>query len=151
MSLINVSNDLMTINALWRIILRWVYDNDHAKEGDLYVINSNIEKWYNIVKMHNVKLADAFGDVAFEQAVGRRGSVTDEIEYQLVKMSQMLVADEEGKLESKKDTYRTHKIDYRKVLEYRNVFPEMWPTKKDLARAQAYKKINDKENERLLN
>ena len=141
----------MTINNLWRLVLKKIYTPDKLKTGDEYCIENGIERWYTIVKKHNVKLADAFGDVAFEQAVGRRGSIIDEIEYQLQLMCALLVKDEKGLLEEKKETYKRHNIDYRKVLEYRNIFPEMWPTKKDLAKAQEYKRINDKDNKELLN
>jgi hypothetical protein len=133
------------------LALKKVYDPDKLKSGDEYLIEHNIEKWYQIVKQHNVKLQDAFGDVAFQQAVGRRGSITDEIEYQLQLMSKLLVDDEKGLLDSKKETFKRHKIDYRKVLEYRNIFPECWPSKKDYAKAQEYKKINDKDNKDILN
>jgi hypothetical protein len=66
-------------------------------------------------------------------------------------MCSLLVKDEKGLLEDKKETYKRHDIDYRKVLEYRNIFPEMWPTKKDLARAKSFKEKNDKDNKALLN
>jgi hypothetical protein len=141
----------MTINNLWRLVLKKVFDPDHLKPGDEYCIEHGIEKWYEIVKQHNVKLMDAIGDIAFKEAIGRRGSITDEIEYQLVLMCKMLVDDEKGLLDSKKETFRLHKIDYRKVLEYRQIFPEHWPTKKALAKAQEYKRINDRDNKELTN
>jgi hypothetical protein len=141
----------MTINNLWRLVLKKVFAPDSLKSGEAYLMENAIEKWYQIVKMHNVKLADAFGDIAFKEAVGRRGSVTDEIEYQLELMCKLLVDDEKGLLEDKKETYKRHSIDYRKVLEYRNIFPEMWPTKKELAQAREYKRKNDLDNKRLLN
>ena len=151
MSLIRIDQGLMTINNLWRLVLKKIYTPDKLKTGDEYVIENAIEKWYEIVKLHNKKLGDAFGDVAFEQAVGRRGSICDEIEYQLQLICSLLVKDEKGLLEEKKETFKRHKIDYRKVLEYRNIFPEMWPTKKDIAKAQEAKRINDKENKDLMN
>jgi hypothetical protein len=141
----------MSINKLWRLILRMIYDPKHSGESDLWLVESNIQLWADIVQQHNVKLQDAFGDEAFKESVGRRGSICDEIEYQLIAMSKLLVDDEKGLLEEKKETYRRHKIDYRKVLEYRNIFPEMWPTKKDLARAQSFKEKNDRDNRDLLN
>jgi hypothetical protein len=152
MSIIRVDKDgLITINKLWRLVLRRIYDYNHAGESDKWIIEQNIQKWYEIVHQHNVKLQDAFGDVAFQEAVGRRGSITDEVEYQLEQMCSLLVKDEKGLLEDKKETYKRHDIDYRKVLEYRNIFPEMWPTKKDLARAKSFKEKNDKDNKALLN
>ena len=147
--LIRIDHGRMSINNMWRLVLKWVFNRDACGESDLFIINSNIEKWYKVVKEYNVKLEDAFGDAAFQEAVGRRGSVCDEIEYQLIEMSKMLVADEDGKLDYKKETFRNHKIDYRKC--YLSVFPEMAPTKKDKARAQSFLEINKKENPDVYN
>ena len=116
MALIKINKDgLMPINQMWRLILRRIFDEKHASPNDQFLIENNIEKWMNIVGEHNGKLHDAFGDLAFQAAVGRRGSLIDEIEFQLIEMSKMLVADEKGDLEEKKATFRNHGIDYRKT------------------------------------
>ena len=144
MSLIRINRELMSINNIWRLILRRIFNPKKAGESDLYLIEHNIEKWKAVCDGHNSKVYDAFGDKAFEQAVGRRGSIIDEIEYQLQEMCKMLVNDEKGLLESKKETYRVHHIDYRKV--YPNIFPECIPTPAEKAQAQGYLKRAMKEH-----
>lgn len=142
---------IMSINNIWRLILRRIFDPKNAGESDLYLIESNIEKYAKIVNEHNTKLQDAFGDAAFTEAVGRRGSVIDEIEYQIREMSKWRVADEKGEewIEKKKFTFKEHNIDYRKV--FQQIYPECSPTKSDYARAQESLRKNNEDNKELLN
>lgn len=126
-----------------------IFDPKKSGDNDRYLVESNIEKWAEIVKQHNVKLQDAWGDIAFAEAVGRRGSTVDEIQYQLECMAKFLVEDEEGKLEQKKETYRVHKIDYRKT--FPNIFPECQPTKREIARAKTYREKSERDIEKRKN
>ena len=157
MALIRIDKEgIMPINALWRLVLRRIYDPDHAGESDKYLIELNIERWYKKVTEHNKMIVDALGDAAMAQAVGERGTVVDEIEFQISRMCEYLVKEEEGLLEDapykdlmSKRAVREHKIDYRKM--FPAIYPECRPNKRELARAKEIGRINDLENKDLIN
>ena len=147
---------MMPINKMWRLVLRMIYDPVHSGESDLWLINNAFDKWYGKVMEHNKQLLDACGDAAFKEAVGRRGTVIDEIEYQLKLMAECLVELEKGTLEETPFKHllsikavKVHGLDYRKM--FPSVYPECKPDKSAYERAKEYGRINDEENKELLN
>lgn len=143
---------LIPIRDLWRLVLKFIFDQKHCAEGTKYVIENNIEKYYNIVREHKKKLVDIFGnEIVNETQIGKKGNEYDEIEYQIMAMSKYLVMDEKGELDYKKELYREHGIDYRKTKEFGFAFPECRPDKKRLAQAQEYLRKNNEDNKEFLN
>jgi hypothetical protein len=90
--------------------------------------------WKEFVDKYKAQKFKRFGETETDAApLGKKGTYIDEVENQIQAMSYLLVKNENGDLESKKDTYRNHKIDFRRTQEWGWAFPEI---KKDYDGAQ---------------
>jgi hypothetical protein len=81
--------------------------------------------WKEFVDKYKAQKFKRFGETETDAApLGKKGTYIDEVENQIQAMSYLLVKNENGDLESKKDTYRKHQIDFRDTQEWGWAFPE---------------------------
>jgi len=135
------TKERMPILALWRLVLKFIFDLRNCEYGTQNKIENNIENWYNWVQLQKNKIEGKYGFSSFSKAeVGKKGTEVDEVEYQIQYMSKYLVMNEKGELDSKKETYKRHNIDYRKTREFGWAFMELRDPKDYYKAAEALKK-----------
>src|SRR5689334_2398443 len=129
------SNERMPLVQLWRLIFKYIFDEKNCGQTTRKTIETEVLKWNNLVKYQKRVLTEKYGPGFDGYApIGKKGSVIDEIEYQIGMMSSWLVKNENGEWDQKKANYAIHKIDYRTVAPMDRVFPEI---KKNYARGRA--------------
>lgn len=119
------TGERMEIRDLWRLVLRFVFAEGTCGMTVQSQIESNILNWNEFVSKFKAAKLNRFGKTESDDApIGKKGSYIDEVECQIQAMAYLLVRNEKGELESKKDTYKRHKIDYRDTAEWSFAFPE---------------------------
>ena len=119
------TGERIEIRDLWRLVLRFVFNEGSCGMTVQSQIESNILNWNEFVSKFKAAKLNRFGTTESDsQPVGKKGSYIDEVECQIQAMAYLLVRNEKGELESKKDTYRRHAIDYRDCAEWSWAFPE---------------------------
>ena len=140
------TGERMEIRDLWRLVLRFVFARSVCDYGTKSTIENHLCNWSEFVNKAKTAKIDRFGVTESDSApVGKKGNYIDEVECQIQAMSYLLVQDEKGDLESKKDTYKRHQIDYRKTREWGWAFPE-FEKQKDYKGAQRALEQNMKDN-----
>jgi hypothetical protein len=88
-------------------------------------IESSLTNWKEFVDKAKAAKINRFGKTESDDApVGKKGTYIDEVETQIQAMAYLLVQNEKGELESKKDTYKRHNINYQDTREWGWAFPE---------------------------
>src|SRR5258708_38329310 len=108
MSLIQIkSNERMPLVDLWRLIFKFTFDKNNCAYSTKKNIEDNIIKWNDLVIFQKRILTEQFGP-GFDgyQPIGQKGSVLDEIEYQIGSMSSWVVREEKGEFQAKVDSYK---------------------------------------------
>ncbi len=91
MTLIKVKNKFVApLPQLAKLALRYVYDREHMKSGDIELMLKSVVAWKNKI------------------------DITEEELYDLQTIGKFLKNDEDGKFESRKETFKRHKINWAK-------------------------------------
>lgn len=119
------SSDRMPLIDLWRLVFKFTFDKKSCGYTTKSIIEENIIKWNNLV-LHQKKILTARLGPGFDgyAPVGKKGSLLDEIEFQVGNISLWVVREEKGELQNMVDTYARNKIDYRLAEPMCKVFPE---------------------------
>ena len=118
-------DNVMPIYFLWRAIWRWVFDEISCPFNHRSEIEKEIIKWNQIVQYQKKIRSEQYGQTESDVlAVGTKGNLIDELEYQIGMMCKTLVENEEGLWNNSKDTLRIHKIDYKQSIHCNQYFPE---------------------------
>lgn len=133
MTLIIVRNKkVLTIAHLWRSVLKYIFDEKNMSSADIREMQESIVNWKSAIdieneKMHQAQLADIrrFGKPLVDS------HQYSEQEFQLQAMGKMLVENEQGLMDKRKEFMKRHGVDYRKY--YR--LPEAYKPE-DFIRAQ---------------
>ena len=129
MTLIQIKNyKALDMPSLVRSVLKFIYERPKMKADEVTLMLDSIKIW---TKHFNYKLQIGFSEI------------DEENQFVLHKLLTWLDMDSRGKFESRKELIRKHKIDYRKLAQHR--LPEAY-TKDDFVKAQAEKKVYDREH-----
>lgn len=129
MSLLTLQNTdgLMKLRDLARLVVKHIFDREHCSLSDLHKINSQFENWVehldNVAKSRRDMWGPTLND---SMPIGKKGTWEDEMRFQLGIMAEWLVKDERGEWDSTKETWKTHKIDYRHTAQFGFLFPEVY-------------------------
>jgi hypothetical protein len=108
-----------------------------------------LTNWSEFVTKSKIAKLDKFGETESDLApLGKKGTWIDEVELQIQAMAYLLVKNEKGELDSKKDTYKRHNINYQDTREWGWAFPERNKFK-DYKGAQRALEQNMRENPEL--
>jgi hypothetical protein len=139
----------MEIKDLWRLVLRFVFAEGTCGMSTQSQIEQNLLNWKEFVDRAKAAKIDKFGTTETDsEPVGKKGTYIDEVETQIQAMAYLLVCNEKGELESKKDTYKRHQIDFRDTAEWGWAYPERWKHK-NYKGAQRALEQNMKDNPEL--
>lgn len=119
------SNDRMPLMELWRLIFKFTFDKKSCAYSTKQTIETNLLKWNDLIKYQKRILTEKFGP-GFDGyvPVGKKGSVLDEVEYQVGMMCSWVVREENGDFEYKIETFKKAGIDYRLAEPMSKAFPE---------------------------
>lgn len=118
------SPDRMPLVDLWRLIFKFTFEKKACSYTAKQTIETNVIKWSNLINAQKKIIAERFGLEGNFVPVGKKGSVLDEIEFQVGNMCQWIVKEEKGEFQHLVDTYGRNKIDYRLAQPMAKVFPE---------------------------
>lgn len=118
------SKDRMHLIDLWRLIFKFTFEKKACSYTAKQTIETNILKWNDLIRTQKRIIADKFGLEADFVPVGQKGSILDEIEFQVGNMCAWVVKEEKGEFQHLVDTYGRNKIDYRLAQPMAKVFPE---------------------------
>lgn len=119
------SKDRMTLIDLWRLVFKFTFDKHNCAYSTKQTIETNILKWNDLLKAQKKILTEKFGaGLDNYVAIGKKGSILDEIEYQIGSICAWVVREENGELQHLVDTYKRAGIDYRLAQPMCKVFPE---------------------------
>lgn len=138
MSLVIIQNtdSLMPMRDLARLVTKWIFNNGHCAPQDLHSINRQFEVWTNHLDSVEQARIDMWGKSYSDNLpIGKKGTWADNMRYMLGIMAQWLVMDEKDEWRPTKESWKLHKIDYRKTAQFGWLFPEMY-TKNDFTKAQ---------------
>ena len=90
------------------------------------IIGQQIMKWHDFVEINKKRELEAYGlDPEMSLVpIGKKGSVLDEMEYQVQLMSSWVVREEQGEFIPKVEMFKKHKIDFRMAEPACEVFQE---------------------------
>lgn len=138
------SNDRLPIYHLWRLIFKYTFDKKNCSPNAHKIIEQEVLKWNKLVITQNKIKNDRFGPAIDSHiSVGKKGTVLDEIEYQVGLMASWVRDEERGDFRSRIDSYKRAGIDWRKCKPMDRFFPEV---KKNFAAGQLALKQNMKDN-----
>lgn len=119
------SPDRMSLLDLWRLVFKYTFDKDNCGFTTKQTIETNLLKWNDLIKYQKRIMTESLGPGFDGYApIGKKGSLIDEMEYQVGLMCSWLVREEKGELQNKVDTVKRHKLDYRLIEPCSKVFPE---------------------------
>lgn len=139
-------NERLTIVELWRLIFKFTFDKKACAYSTKQTIETQLLKWNGFIKMNKAMEADKFGINPSTEfvAVGKKGSILDEMEYQIGMMCSWVVREENGDFEGKIEAYARAKIDYRLAEPMCKMYPE-YAKKRNFAAGQDALKKNMKQ------
>lgn len=138
------SAERMPILDLWRLIFKFTFDKKSCAHSAQKTIETELLKWNGFVKMQKAREIEKYGLTSDFTPVGTKGSVLDELEYQVGYMCSWLVREENGDFQRLVDTYTRAKIDYRLAEPMCKVFPDCKHLRNP-KRGQEYLKQNMKD------
>ena len=119
------SRDRMPIWYLWRAVWRFIFDEYSCGVNHQMEMQSEILKWKAVVDYQKKIRIEKYGaEAGFSLECGKNGNIIDEIEYNIMAMSNFLVKNEFGGFDRTKDLLRIHKIDYKRYVLCKDFFPE---------------------------
>lgn len=118
------SSDRMPLLDMWRLIFKFTFDKKNCPYNTKITLETELLKWNGYVKMEKVRIMNKYGLDNEFIPVGQKGSIIDEIEYQVGYMCSWCVREEQGEFKALVDTYKRSNIDYRLAEPMRKVFPE---------------------------
>lgn len=139
------STDRMSIVDLWRLIFKFTFDKRGCGHTTKKTIEENLLKWNDVVQMLKKKQADQFGIDSNYTPVGKKGSILDEMEYQIGNMCSWVVREEKDEFQHLVETYARNKIDYRLAQPMCKVFTKECEYLRNPARGRAALKANMEE------
>lgn len=125
--LINVHDKTrMPIRPLWQLIFTFTFDKKSCGHMTKDIIGQQLMKWNDFVQINKKRELEMYGldPVMAAVPVGKKGSVIDEMEYQLQLMCSWVVKEEAKEFEPRVDLFKKHKIDFRLAEPMCAVFPE---------------------------
>lgn len=110
------TKEMIPLPQLFRLALKFIYDNKSIKYGDEARLKSSVVNWYDKIQEAKKRTADKYGIIPEMEniEIGKKGTPVDEAEYYLQIIGSLLKKNEEGKFEPQKALFREHGIDYRK-------------------------------------
>lgn len=119
------SKDRMPLFDLWRLIFRFTFDKKSCAFTAKQTIENHLLKWNDLIRFQKKIMTDKFGP-GYDGyvAIGKKGSILDEIEYQVGLMCSWVVREEKGEFQSKVEAFKRASIDYRLAEPACKVFPE---------------------------
>jgi hypothetical protein len=116
----------MPIKYLWQLIFTYTFDKKSCGHMTQDIIGHQIIKWHDFVEINKKRELEAYGlDPEMSLVpIGKKGSVLDEMEYQVQSMSKWVVREEQGEFISKVELFKKHKIDFHLAEPMCHVFPE---------------------------
>lgn len=136
--LINVHDkSRIPIKYLWQLIFTYTFDKKSTGHMTKQTISKQLCKWNGFIEINKARELEQYGlDPEMASVpIGRKGSVLDEMEYQLQLMCSWVVKEEKGEFESRVELFRKHKVDFRLAEPMCAVFPE-FAKKRNMARGQ---------------
>lgn len=125
------TNELMPLPALLRLVLKFVYDKNNVSFGEEIKLKKNIHQYAQWVKQEKQKVLDKYGlDAQDFRPVGTKGTVVDDVEFQIQGLAWLLREDEQGRLDARKGIFKQNGIDYKKFYKLTEAY-----TKGDFIRA----------------
>lgn len=140
MQILNFKKNRMSLYDLWRLIFKYTFDKKSCGYSTQSVINDHIMSWYHHIEEEKKKELQKYGLSASFTAIGRKGSILDEHDYQIKLMSDWVVKEEGGFFEKRVMAYERAKIDYRLAEPMCKVFPECSKLRDFKSGIQALKK-----------
>ncbi len=116
----------MTIVQLWRLIFKFTFDKKNCPYNAKKTVEDQLLKWNGFIQMNKAMELDKYGidkDTQFTP-IGQKGSILDEMEYQVGMMCSWVVREEKGDFQGKIEAYARAKIDYRTAEPMCKMFPE---------------------------
>jgi hypothetical protein len=116
----------MPIRFLWQLIFTFTFDKKSCAHCTKKIIGEQLCKWNGFILINKQRELDKYGldPLMAGVAIGHKGSALDEMEYQLGLMCSWVVREEKGEFESKVETYKKHKVDFRLAEPMCHVFGE---------------------------
>ncbi len=136
--LINIKDpSRMPIKFLWQLIYTFTFDKKACGHMTKDIINKQLIKWHEFIEINEKRELDAFGLDPHMAAVpvGKKGSVLDEMKFQMQLMCSWCVKEEEGKFEPRVELFTKHKIDFRLAEPMCFVFPE-YASRRNMAKGK---------------
>ena len=93
------SKDAIAIPFLFRLVLKSIFDSDNLKPGEEAQIRDSVVNWKNHLDLKK--------DIGMD-------AIDEENLFGLQIIATLLKGEEEGKFEKRKETFKRHKIDYKK-------------------------------------
>lgn len=125
--LINVKDaSRMPIKYLWQLIFIYTFAKETTGHMTKDVIGKQLMKWNEFIDINEKRELEMYGldpNTALIP-IGKKGSVLDEMKYQLMLMCSWVVREEKGEFTPRVELYKKHKIDFHLAEPMCHVFPE---------------------------
>lgn len=109
------TTDQVPIPVLLRLVLQFIYDINQMSYSKEIQMKNSIVNWNKWVQEEKNKELDKYGITADTFIpVGKKGTIVDEVEFQLQSMAWMLHRNELGGFDKRKAMFKEHRINYRK-------------------------------------
>lgn len=133
----------MPIKYLWQLIFTFTFDKKSCGHMTKDIIGQQLVKWNGFIEINKARELEKYGldPDAPAVPVGQKGSVIDEMEYQLQNMCSWVVREEQGEFIAKVELFKKHKIDYHLAEPMCHVFPE-YQTRRNKRKGAEALKIN---------
>jgi inner membrane protein involved in colicin E2 resistance len=143
--LINVKDaSRMPLKHLWQLIFTFTFDKKSCGHMTKDVIGRQLMKWHDFIEINKKRELEAYGlDPEMSLVpIGKKGSVLDEMEYQLQLMSSWVVREEAGEFIPKVELYKKNNIDFRLSQPACMVFEEYARARRNPAKGAEALKVN---------
>lgn len=125
--LINMNDkSRMPIKYLWQLIFIFTFQKQSCGHMTKDIIGKQLMIWHNFVEINKKRELELYGLDPQMAAipVGKKGSVIDEMEYQLQLMCSWVVREENEEFKERVELFKKHKIDFKLAEPMCAVFPE---------------------------
>ena len=134
----------MPIKYLWQLIYTFTYDKKSCGHMTKDVIDKQLMKWKEFIRINEERELNEYGldPLMASVPVGKKGSVIDEMKYQLIGMCNFVVKEEAGLLEHEVENVKKHKLDFRMLPGICDVFPEYCAARRNYSKGAEALKVN---------